>query len=162
MAKRKERPLLTWVYDTREQEPYQLAIPSDRFFDDGGYYITDLPEGDITCELNMERLPIVIERKALNDYLNCCGRERPRFDNELARLAAYQIAHIIVESPFAQIKAGSRYSLMNGLSAINSIAHWETVYPNIHFHPVTNRIEGQVWARTLLQEFAKHHWALRD
>lgn len=157
MGQRKQRPLLSWVYDSREQREYELAVPDERWFDDGGYFEDTLPEGDITCEVDCRRVPVVIERKALNDYLNCCGRDRDRFDNELARLATYQTAHIIIEAPYAQIRAGSRYSLMNPVSAWHSIAHWVTVYPNVHFHPVTNRTEGQIWARTLLQEAARHY-----
>lgn len=159
MPRRKERPLLTYIYDTREQRPYDMAAPDPKLFQDGGFYEDTLNAGDISAELDCERLPCVIERKSLVDFINCCARDRDRFEAELARLSAVASAHVIIESPFAQIRAGSPRSQVPGLAVYNSIACWAVRFPTIHFWPCTSRIEGQIWARTLIHEAAKHSLA---
>lgn len=145
------------VYDTREQRRYQIAAPDARLFEDGGFYEDGLDCGDLAFELDCVRVPFRIERKALDDFVNCCARERERFEAELARLSAYNAAHVIIESPFAAIRAGSSRSRVPGLAVYNSIACWSIRFPTIHFWPCTSRIESQVWAWTLICEAAKHH-----
>lgn len=153
--KRRPRPLLTWIYDTREQRPYDLAVPDPQHFDDGGWIEEKLEAGDISCEVDGERISAVVERKALLDFLACCGRERERFENELARLAAYAHASVIIEAPLSMISAGDPHSQITGNAARASLACWSVKY-GVHVWCATNRIEGQVMARLLLQEAAKH------
>jgi ERCC4-type nuclease len=162
MARKKERPLLTYVLDNREQYEYRLAAPDSKLFDDGGLYYDTLREGDLTAELDCERLDVIIERKQLNDFLACVGRERERFENEIARLAAHANPNVIIEAPASQIRAGSSRSLVNGTAAWNSIVHWRTVYPTIHWWTVTNHQEGAITARALIHEAAKHRISIED
>lgn len=156
MGKRIERPGLCYLYDTREKWPYRLAQPDARWFEDFGSLERGMAEGDTTAELNGEPLDIIIERKQLNDLLGCVGRHRERFDNELARLSAHAQSNVIIECPVAQIRAQSPRSLVTPQSAWNSIIHWRTVYPQVHWWTVTNHAEGAITARALIHEFAKH------
>ena len=159
MGKRKERPLLTYIYDTREQRPYDMAAPDPKLFQDGGFYEDGMAAGDITFELDCVRASFAIERKSLLDFINCCARDRERFESELGRLSGLASAHVLIESPFAQIRAGSPRSQVPGLAVYNSIACWAVRFPTIHFWPCTSRIEGQIWARALIHEAAKHSLA---
>src|SRR5271154_1778616 len=106
MGIRKVRPMLTWVQDSREQAPLELAAPDPRYFTDGGSYIDGLEAGDYACELDGRRLPVVIERKSMPDWYMCVGRERERFVEELGRLREYDAAHVIIEATFEQVAAG--------------------------------------------------------
>lgn len=157
MGIRKEKPGLCYLYDTREKWPYRLALPDPKWFENFGYFdnIT-FDEGDTSAELNGERLDIIIERKQLNDFLGCVGRDRVRFDNELARLCAHESPNVIIEAPTAQIRAGSARSKITYEMAWHSIIHWRTVYPQVHWWTVTNHTEGAITAWVLIQEFAKH------
>lgn len=177
MGKRKERPLLTYVLDSREQRGYEgLAAPDPKLFDDGGFYYDGLDAGDITCEVDCVRQPVIIERKQMGDFYGCCRHDRGcdhyhlgndpkcgarcRFERELARLAAYQQVDIIIEAPMALLYKGFERSDMSGLAVVNSMPHWRTLFRNVHFWTVTNRVEGQKLARTIIHEFCKHHLAL--
>lgn len=152
------KPLLTWLFDNREKKPYEdMGLPDPKWFTDGGFVYQTLPEGDTSALLDCEPLDIFCERKSLTDFLNCCGRERPRFDNELARLASHAAAFVIIEAPVAQIRAGHPRSKMNGLSAWHSIQHWSIVYPSVHWWTVTSHTEGAMCCRNLIQEFARHN-----
>lgn len=55
----------------------------------------------------------------------------------------------------AMIRAGHPRSSITANQALASLACWATKY-HIHVWTVTNRIEGQVLARLLLTEAAKH------
>lgn len=156
MPKRKSRPGLCYLYDTREKWPYKLAVPDPQWFDDFGSLEVTLAEGDTSVELDTKPLDVIIERKQLNDFLGCCGRNRERFDNELARLAAHEQANVIIEAPVAQIRSQSPRSMITPVVAWNSIIHWRTAYPTVHWWTVTNHTEGAITARVLIHEFAKH------
>jgi len=168
MRKLKEKPLLTFVYDTREQRPYRLAIPDPRYFDDGGGYDEKLEAGDIGCDLDGQRQTVVVERKALQDFVACCGRERERFENELARLSAYGMAVIVIEAPFAQIRAVANPPSMTGRPGMSgdqcwrSIIHWQVVYPTVHWYCATNRTEGRMATQRYLEEFCRHRMTIEE
>lgn len=154
MRARKPRPLLTFVVDSREQTPWEIAAPTAADFDDGGCYEDALEAGDYTCELNGERQSVVIERKGMPDWFMCVGRERDRFVEELGRLREYEAAHVIIEATFEQIAAGFERSRVTGEMAAKSAAHWETIY-GIHFHFIGRRAAPR-YARWLMEEFCKH------
>jgi len=156
MPKKKLRPLMTYIYDTREKRVYDLKLPDSRLFDDGGFYEMKLGEGDISVEIDCKRIDIYVERKQLGDFVNCCGRNRETFEAELARLSAHRFAHVIIEAPFALIRRSYPNSWVPWLSVYNSIACWATQFPTVHFWPVTNRSEGQIWAWQLIHEACKH------
>ena len=76
MPPRKQKPLLTFLIDTREQWPYEMAAPTATKFADGGSYRDGLGEGDYAIELDGERLSIRIERKSLGDFFGCVPHDK--------------------------------------------------------------------------------------
>lgn len=175
MGRRREKKLLGYVLDSREQFPYALKPPDQELFENGGSYCDALEAGDITAELDFHRLSIVIERKQHADFIGCCRHDRGceafrlvndpacgarcRFERELTRLSSYTAPHIIIEAPFAMLRAGHQRSHMNGLSVVNSMASWALKFPTVHFWTVSNHREGELWAWTLINLFAKYSLA---
>lgn len=123
MGRRKERPLLTFVVDTREQLPYQLAQPDKSRFDDGDSLHYCLDAGDYSVELDGELLPIRIERKSIGDYFGVCGKGRERFERELERLRAYS-SFLLIEASAEEVLRGYELSLIPGVAAYGSALSW--------------------------------------
>lgn len=157
MPPRKQKPLATWIYDTREQWPYEMAAPTATKFADGGSYRDGLGEGDYAIELDGERLSIRIERKSLADYMTVVGRNRERFEAELGRLCDYDKAYVVIDATVEQIRKGYDRSLVSGEAAFGSMIHWMSVY-GIPFFPAGNHRAGAIVCRRLLEEFAWHRW----
>jgi len=158
VATKKNRPLLTFITDDREQAPFEFAIPDPAKFSDGGFFSDALREGDYSVELDCRRLPIAIERKSLADYYACVGRERERFTAELMRLQDYERAFVLIESTAEGVKAGYERSQVSGLAAWKSALHWSIVY-GVQFHFAGNHRMGRMICQALLEEFA-WHWYL--
>jgi len=81
--------------------------------------VTGLETGDVAL---LENPGWVIERKAPSDFLACVGKERQRFDRELARARNLSGFFVIVESDFATLAR-----MRGGLSVeaiIGSTAAW--------------------------------------
>ncbi len=82
--------LATIIVDTREQEPYsfdpQLAATVRRALPAGDYSVSGLEDA------------VVVERKALDDFVSTVIHGRDRFRKELRKLAAYRASCIVVES----------------------------------------------------------------
>ncbi len=87
---RSNRAPATIVIDTREQEPYsfdpRLAAAVRRA----------LPAGDYSVEGLEER--VAVERKTLDDFVSTVIHARPRFRQELRKLAGYRAACVVVEA----------------------------------------------------------------
>lgn len=105
---------LTAVVDTREQTPLDL-VPLQTMratLDTGDYSIRGL-----------ERV-VAIERKSLPDLLGCVGRQRARFEREVARLLAYPVRALVVESDWAEIERGDWRSELKPEHVIGSLLGW--------------------------------------
>jgi ERCC4-type nuclease len=92
---RSSRAPATIVIDTREQEPYsfdpRLAAAVRRA----------LPAGDYSVQGLEER--VAVERKTLDDFVSTVIHARPRFREELRRLAGYRAACVVVEAGVADV-----------------------------------------------------------
>jgi hypothetical protein len=159
-VRRKIKPLLTFVQDTREQTPFSFAAPvraSD--FEDGGTITMGLGEGDYSVMIGDsemgECLPIRIERKNLGDLFMCCGSERDRFVRELERLTVYQQRDLVVEATANQILAGYERSRIPGRSVMASLACWRVQYGLAIWFGENHRRAGGLTQR-ILEEFAFH------
>jgi len=85
---------LVAICDTREQSPLDLTpLRVER---------GTLDTGDYTAR-GLEAV-VRVERKSLPDLVTCCGRERERFEREVARLLAYPVRVLVVESSWEQIE----------------------------------------------------------
>ena len=100
------------VVDTREQAPYFEGYPQ--------VIVKKLDVGDYSLK-GFER-EVAIERKGVNDFLTCVGKERERFQRELERMGGHRLRALVIEgreediytSGFSQLPAATiRWSLMS-------------------------------------------------
>lgn len=168
---RKAKPILTWVIDTREQDPYRFGEPHRREFAAGGTLRYGLAEGDYAAELDAVLLPIRIERKSITDFFAVCGRERDRFaglngsgkyqagpntqkESELLRLKQFT-SYLIIEADASQISAGIERSQVSGKAAICSALCWSVRFGITPIFAGSHRM-GNAICQRLLEEFAVH------
>lgn len=107
-----EKPVV--IVDTREQTPLEFNI---------GLVTTErgtLTVGDYA--LKGDEGGLVIERKSLPDLLNCLGNDRQRFMREMRELRRCDNPILLVESTWAEIKAGNyEYSTIHKNSVMGSL-----------------------------------------
>jgi ERCC4-type nuclease len=95
MASRSEP--LSVVVDTREQEPYVFAS------EHVAVVRRALAAGDYS--LDGHETTVAVERKSLDDYVASVIVERERFLRELALLAKYELACVVVEATLEDVIA---------------------------------------------------------
>ncbi len=106
---------VTAVVDTREQTPLDLRPLRTE--------AGTLATGDYSLK-GLEHV-VAIERKSLNDFLACVGRDRERFEREIQRLQAYPVRALVVEATWATVEIGSwTNSRVKPASAIGSLLGW--------------------------------------
>lgn len=132
------------VIDTREQTPWsfnpELVTIEHRALDQGDYTLNELESF------------IVIERKELGDFVACCGRERERFENELARLQSFvRHPYVVVEASLDKIARGEFLGFMEPTAIIGSIAAW-TLDFGVHFVFGHDRLHSAAFAMRLLKK----------
>lgn len=112
--------------DTRDPWPHPWAA----YFPDG----TKLERGTLeTGDLCLSALPdgAVVERKTVPDFLAALGRERERFERELARSRYLGAFCIIVEGDLRDVCAQARG--MNIASIYGTVATWSRRFGPILF-----------------------------
>lgn len=102
------------VIDTREQRPLRLAPlqVEEGTLQTGDYSVLGLED------------EISLERKSLDDFLACCGRERERFERELMRMLAYPVRGVFIEATMADISMGEWRSKISPKAVKASIHSW--------------------------------------
>lgn len=111
------------LVDTREQKPFVLrsstaeVIPTER---------TTLKTGDYSLEGYADR--VAVERKSLDDLAQCLGRERDRFERELARAAELESFAVVVEGSFEDLMRGRYRSRLNPHAACQSVMAFSAKY----------------------------------
>lgn len=132
-----------------------------------------LEEGDYSCLIDGELLPIRIERKSIEDYYGVVGRGRARFageradgmyksgpgrwvPSELERLRQFK-SYLIIEATAAEVKHGIERSQISGEAALGSALCWSVTF-GIHVIFAGDRRGGQDCCRRILEEYS-HHWA---
>jgi DNA excision repair protein ERCC-4 len=83
------------IIDSREQTPLDLSPLTT--------IAATLPTGDYSIR-GLEHV-VSIERKSLDDLVGCVGRDRERFDREVARLLAFPVRILVVESSWEAIES---------------------------------------------------------
>jgi ERCC4-type nuclease len=104
---------VTAIVDTREQTPLDLAPLRVQ--------AGTLSTGDYAlagCD------SVRIERKSLEDLLACVGRERDRFDREIERLRAFEVAVLLVESTWGEIELGQWRGKITPAQVEGSLLGW--------------------------------------
>jgi ERCC4-type nuclease len=111
-------PDITPIVDTREQRPLELP----------GAVRGTLPTGDYSCCL--EHLgTVAIERKSAADLFACVGRERDRFERELARLALLRFRALVIEADLADLlRTPPERSHVHPSAVLGSLAAWSWRY----------------------------------
>lgn len=107
----------TVLIDQREQQPL-------RFGPELRTEVALLPCGDYSLRgLTAE---IAIERKSLADLVHCCGKDRPRFIEQIERMRSYRFRALVVEARLCEVQIGAFRSRINPKSVegtLVKIAH---------------------------------------
>jgi len=94
LSRSSQQPV-TLLVDTREQEPYsfdaRLVVVERRALPAGDYSVAGL-EG-----------VVAVERKTLDDFVSTVIHSRPRFREELKKLAEYRAACVAVEGSLLDV-----------------------------------------------------------
>jgi len=107
----------TIVIDTREQRPLSFSLPTVR---------TALHTGDysVRCYENA----VSVERKSLDDLVQCLCVDRDRFERELERGMFLEYFAVIVEADFSDLAEHHYRSAMSPESAVQSIIAFSVRY----------------------------------
>lgn len=139
------------VVDTREQRPYDFAgLPVETG-------AAALRAGDYSLPGYEGR--VAVERKELSDLIGCLTYGRPRFTRELARLASYEFAAVVVEAGFLHLLLGRYRSNMKPVAAVASIAAMH-VRHGVPFLFAGDRRGGERLVYELLRRFQKESAAI--
>jgi ERCC4-type nuclease len=139
------------IIDSREQSPLNLE-PLQTVVD-------VLDTGDYSAK-GLETVAR-IERKSLPDLVACVGRERDRFEREVARLLAYPVRVLVVEATWQQIESHGTVSpqwrgQITASQVIGSLLGWQAAGLSVHLAGDHKRA-GQHVAK-LLYTVARRRW----
>ncbi len=134
------------IVDTREQRPFNLAPMR--------VHRTALIEGDYSlCGLSDV---VRVERKSLEDLVQCVGRERARFEKELVRLRGYRHAAVVVEASIAEILCGRWPGQVSSKAVLGSVVSWSVEF--VPFYLAGSREDAQTWTKAFLWTVARHEF----
>lgn len=103
------------VIDTREQEPFVFRHERYAAETEPG----TLTVGDYSLSGLTDR--VAVERKSLPDLVLCLGRERERFERELARGAALDAFAVVCKASWLDLSRGEYRSRLNPHAACQSV-----------------------------------------
>ena len=89
------------IVDSREQAPFPFRGPR---YEGVTVEVGTLSVGDYSLAGLADK--VAVERKELSDLVACLGRERERFERELARGAALDAFCVVVEASWADLAGG--------------------------------------------------------
>ena len=129
------------IIDSREQTPFSFEnIPVQYGTLSAGDYslagFTDL---------------IAIERKSLQDMVQCCGKERDRFKSCLFRLRSYKCKAVIIEATLGQIESGKWYGDLKPSHVLGSINSWRARYGIEFIYAGTPELASQECKRLMFK-----------
>lgn len=105
---------VTILIDSREKKPADVSpMKSLR---------ATLPSADYTV-LGLENF-VAIERKSLQDFIQCVGRERERFEREIQRLRAFEVSAVVIEADWAHLELKQYRGEVSPEAAIGSALGW--------------------------------------
>ena len=106
------------IIDTREQDPLEFNLPSER---------GTLTTGDYSVK-GLERF-VAIERKSPDDLVGCLkDGQRERFEKELSRGRGLDYFALVIECELAALAKGAYVSAMTPKSVIQSILAFSVRY----------------------------------
>ena len=140
--------------DTREQMPYNFSL-----FDVVVEKVA-LPYGDYTLLYPDLRQTLIVERKSIDDFTQCCGNWRDRFERELLALRGYKYAYVVGEFSYLQILGHCYKSKIHPHSVIGSIAKWQNW--GIKFAFLENRDVAIYYVLSLFRNIAEAETKLAE
>ena len=133
------------IIDTREQHPYLFDAWK------ANTSVAGLPAGDYSLPGFEDRA--AVERKSLDDLVGCLmGKDRERFERELARGRAYELFAVVIEANLQDIARGVYTSNMKPEAALQSITAFYIRY-GVPFLFCGHRAGGEYMTYSL---FAKY------
>ena len=135
------------LIDTREQTPYR--------FDPPRYNVSTasaaLPAGDYSLPGFEAR--VAVERKTLEDLVACLkGKNRERFERELARGRPYDLFVVVVEASMADVAQGRYRSDMKPHAVLQSLFAFQVRY-GVAFLWAGDRAGGEYATHSLLAKY---------
>ncbi len=103
------------IIDTREQEPFTFRHEKMN----ATTALGTLAVGDYSLAGLEDK--VAVERKSLSDLVMCLGRERERFERELARGAALDAFAVVCEGSWLELAQGEYRSRLNPHAACQSV-----------------------------------------
>lgn len=131
--------------DTREQTPYTFQK----------WPVEIQPAGLTTGDYSILGFDdqVSIERKSLDDLVSCLmGKNRDRFERELARGRSYELFVVVVESNLVDLAHGRYQSRMKPHAAFQTITAFYIRY-RVPFLFCGNRAGGEYQTYSLLQKY---------
>src|SRR5208337_3770355 len=135
------------LIDSREQTPFAFK----------GYDVEPetaaLPVGDYSLPGFQDRA--AIERKSLDDLVGCLmGKDRERFERELARGRHYELFLVVVETSLADVSLARYRSDMKPQAALQSIITFQ-VRHRVPFMWCGNRAGAEYVTYSLLSKYLR-------
>ena len=114
-----------------------------------------LKTGDYTLQGFEDQ--VIVERKSLVDLFGSCGRNRRRFEAELARMADFKHAAVVIESEWSIVlRHPPTRSKLNPKTILYSVIAWEQRY-GVFFWMCPNRSAGERITFRILQRYYNDH-----
>lgn len=144
------------IVDNREQRPFSFR---DTRYDGVAVEAGTLAIGDYSLAGLTDRA--AVERKELADLVACLGRERDRFERELARGAALDAFAVVVEASWADLASGNYRSRINSHAACQSVLAFAGRY-RVPFLFAGSRAAAEYMTWGFLRQYlegARRRWA---
>jgi DNA excision repair protein ERCC-4 len=160
---------LVILIDTREKKPFTFLSPTDPTKPLPTERVA-LQTGDYSLK-GLHNDEVAIERKSLDDLLQCVGNERERFEKEIYRLLGFRTRAVVVEASWDYIMMGRDASnpampwrsQLKPNQVMGSIIGWQDLGVPFFFHP--DRTILASWVRAIMWTRAKRcyqKWALME
>lgn len=156
----------TVAVDTREQLDFTFQwLRTDARDGNRPLIVLTLPAtlsaGDYSI-IGMETR-VAVERKNLADLFSTLGGGRQRFERELAKLAVYDFAAVVVEASWdAVLTAPPEHSQLSPKTIFRSVIAWQIRYPRIHWWFCPGRRFAEITTLRLLERFWKVNNDVRE
>lgn len=96
---------------------------------------------------------ITVERKSSPDAFGSFGKDRARFERELARLATFEFAAVVIEADWLQIiRRPPKFSRLNPKTVLASVVAWQQRH-GVHFWACPDRIFAEKITFRLLERY---------
>ena len=105
---KKQKPFQV-IIDTREKTPLDLTCWGVAFT----VVRKALPHGDYSLAWPDLQERVCVERKSLEDFVMCVGRERSRFLTELLAMRGYEYRLLVIEGKIEDMFSGKYRSLVH-------------------------------------------------